>query len=109
MWITKTIFVGSDGNRTIEINESTTKEWAEKKRAKQLERWYDIIVQSPRDIYDLPDCLYDIVSKTNDAEENDFQLDMIQFTLEMKNKYSEPNFKNSFSIEVYESEKNSDS
>jgi hypothetical protein len=104
MWITKTIFVGSDGNRTIEINESTTKEWAEKKRAKQLERWYDILVQSPNESYDLPSILYDIVSKTNDADEYNFQLDMIQFTLEMKNKYSKPNVKNSFSIEVFESD-----
>ena len=104
MWITKTIFVGSDGNRTIEINESTTKEWAEKKRTKQLERWYDILVQLPNESYDLPSFLYDIVSKTNDEEECDFQLDMIKFTLEMKNKYSKPNVKNSFSIEVFESD-----
>jgi methyl coenzyme M reductase gamma subunit len=84
MWITETIFVGSDGNRTIEINESTTEEWAEKKRAQQIERWYKLLVDGTLGI------------------EREHQLDLIQFTLSVKNKNLNPKVANTFNISVYE-------
>ena len=104
VWITKTIFVGSDGNKTIEINESTTYEFADKKRCRQLLKWYEILVEVYKNNeigYDLPNGLFNLIPVDED-ELCDFHLDMIQFTLKMKNKYGHPQIENSFSIEVYE-------
>ena len=102
MWITKTVFVGSDGNKTIETNESTTKDWAELKKTKQIERWYGILVDgtnssSPEKI---PQGLYNIGSDIKIF--SIIQLNMILFTIDMKNNYCKPNVKNSFSVVVYE-------
>ena len=94
MWITKTIFVGSDGNRTIEINESTSKEWAEINKVRQIARWHKIIKYGSEDVYGEP------VTKIT--------IDEIKSILDLKNKNKlENKIDNSFSVEVYESNHNS--
>ena len=97
VWITKTIFIGSDGNKTIEINESTTKEWANKKRMQQIERWFEILVDSSKS-YKIPSSIPLSPTVTSEL----YQREMIEFTLNFKNKYLKPQTQNSFSIEVYE-------
>jgi hypothetical protein len=43
LYIVKTDFVGTDGNSTTEYDRSTTKEWAERKYTRSLERWAKIL------------------------------------------------------------------
>jgi hypothetical protein len=97
MWITKTVFIGSSGNETIEINKSTDKEWANIKRDQQIDRWYHILVDSEHDV---PSQL--IYTYFRDIHA--LRLDMIHFVLDLKNKYNnDKEVENKFTIEVYES------
>ena len=100
VWITKTIFVGSDGNKTIEINESTTKEWANKKRMQQIERWFEILVDKSNSCK-IPSSIYSATTLTVELFV-EYQKELIEFTLNFKNKHLKPQTQNSFSIEVYE-------
>ena len=102
-WITKTIFIGSDGNKTTEINESISIEWAHKNRIKQIQRWYKIIVIEDN-FNDFPTGLDDVLTHIEDENVVEFQLDVINFTLQMKNKYLKPLRLNSFTVSVYEDE-----
>ena len=90
VWITKTEFVGSAGNKTTEINESTDKEWAEVNKQRQIERWYRIVVDSKNDIPS--QLLYPMFTSMDNI-----RLDMIHFVIDMTNKYANKEYKSSFS------------
>jgi hypothetical protein len=100
VFITKTVFIGSDGNKTTEINESSTIELAEINKTNQIDKWYNILIgEFILPIKLLNDCsnklnFYTII--------NQFKLNMINFTLSFTNKHIESNVLNSFSIEIYE-------
>ena len=57
---------------------------------------------------DLPNGFKAVVSEIEDGDEGEneieFQLDVINFTLQMKNKYLKPLRLNSFTVSVYEDE-----
>lgn len=101
MWITKTEFIGSDGNKTIEINESTDEKYANLKKEQQLERWYKILVDSHTIIPDR----YTLISFFEPQDRATLMFDIIQATLTIKNKRHKPKFENKFNIEVYEESK----
>jgi hypothetical protein len=43
MYITKVVFIGSEGNKTVEIEESTDKKYAKMKYSRALDKWFKIL------------------------------------------------------------------
>lgn len=93
MWITKVTFVGSDGNKTINMDISTTKHWAENKYERELERWFKIL--TPIDLKSF----YPIYEDSQAL--NEFKLELIDVCLNVLKKKN--NSDCSFKIEMYES------
>jgi hypothetical protein len=87
VFVTTITFIGPSGSNTIEINESPTKEQANEWKDDQVIKYYEIIVGSNNNLHLSPQ-LYDISLKLkDDQEESTFKIDMIDFVLQMKNKY----------------------
>jgi hypothetical protein len=103
VFITKTVYIGSDENKTTEINESTTIEFAEICKSRSINRWYNILIgTNDYHEYILPDILMNIINSLTGTNEEEFRFEIIMFSLNMENKYTKPNTLNSFSIEIYE-------
>jgi hypothetical protein len=75
----------------MEINESPTKEQAVIWKDDRISKYYEILVGSNNNLHLSPQ-LYDISLKLkDDKEESCFKIDMIDFVLQMKNKYQKTN------------------
>jgi hypothetical protein len=87
VFVTKITYIGFNGSDTIEINKSPTKEQANEWKDNQVIKYYEILVGSNNNLHLSPQ-LYDISLKLkDDKEESCFKIDMINFVLQMKNKY----------------------
>jgi hypothetical protein len=79
-----------DGYSTIEINESPTKEKANKWVHSRVAYYYNTIVGiDDNNCYVLPNSLNNIINNFDDDDKdvNDYKVDMIKFVIEMQNKY----------------------
>ncbi len=102
MWIIKTVFIGSDG-KTTEISEVKTEDEVKIRREEQIQNWYNVLVDAVYEVEDkLPNRLHAIFLNNINRDRFNFMLDMINFTIKMKNKYENPLVMNSFTIDVYE-------
>jgi hypothetical protein len=91
VFITTITYTGPSGSNTIEINESPTRELAVIWKDDQVAKYYEMLVGSDNNLFLSPQ-LYDISLKLkDDKEESSFKIDMINFVLEMKNKYQKTN------------------
>jgi hypothetical protein len=91
VFVTTITFIGPCGSNTIEINESPTKEQANEWKEDRISKYFEILVGSNNNLHLSPQ-LYDISLKLKDnKEESSFKIDMINFVLEMKNKYQKTN------------------
>jgi hypothetical protein len=88
-------FIGPSGSNTIEINESPTKELANEWKKLSISSWYASLVGVKYDgdqfDYVLPEQLNDIMNYLNGDEEINYQIDIINFVIEMKKKYMKKN------------------
>jgi hypothetical protein len=91
MWITKVDFIGLDSNRTITIDTSTTKQYAEGKYDRELNKWLKRLTALDIAPFVTLDMVYDR------QVQNTFKLDLIDLCLSVLNKNC------SFKIEIYES------
>ena len=97
-WITKTIYITSEGNETTEISKSMTKEHSETIYKKQIQRWYNIIVED----YDtIPVPLRKIWEDIDIDDENECLLKLINIVLDITNLYCDKKNKTSFTILKY--------
>jgi hypothetical protein len=91
VFVTTITYIGPSGSNTIEINESPTRELAVIWKDDQVGKYYEMLVGSDNNLHLSPQ-LYDISLKLkDDEEESSFKIDMINFVLEMKNKYQKTN------------------
>jgi hypothetical protein len=94
MWIVKTIVVDRFGAKTTEIIEVSDQHTASIKRDFQIDKWFKRIVSDKE-----PDCFF--YFKRNGAK-FEINLEMINFIMDMTNKFELPERKCEFSIECYE-------
>jgi hypothetical protein len=91
VFVTTITFIGPSGSNTIEINESPTRELAVIWKEDRISKYYEILIGSNNNLHLSPQ-LYDISLKLKDDEEEScFKIDMINFVLDMKNKYQKTN------------------
>jgi hypothetical protein len=103
VFVTTITYIGFNGSNIIEINESPTKELANEWKDNRVAKYYEILVGSNNNLHLSPQ-LYDISLKLKDDEEEScFKIDMINFVLEMKNKYQKTS--NSFNVSECEIKK----
>jgi hypothetical protein len=100
VFVTKITYIGFNGSNTIEINESPTKELANEWKDNQVAKYFEMLVGSNNNLH-LSVQSYDISLKLkDDKDESSFKIDMIEFVLQMKNKYQKTNT----SFTIHESE-----
>jgi hypothetical protein len=103
VFVTTITYIGQSESNTIEINESPTRDLAVIWKDDRISKYYEILVGSNNNLFLSPQ-LYDISLKLKDnKEESSFKIDMINFVLEMKNKYQKTN--NSFTVHESEIQK----
>jgi hypothetical protein len=91
VFVTTITYIGFNGSNTMEINESPTKELAAIWKDDRISKYFEILVGSNNNLHLSPQ-LYDISLKLkDDQEESCFKIDMINFVLDMKNKYQKTN------------------
>jgi hypothetical protein len=103
VFLTTITYIEFNGSNTIEINESPTKELTNEWKDNRISKYYEMLVGSDNNLFLSPQ-LYDISLKLkDDKEESSFKIDMINFVLEMKNKYQKTN--TSFTVSESEIDK----
>ena len=96
VWIIKTEYINSYGDKTTEIIETTKEHRIPLIKSDQIHKYYRKLV----------DCKAEILSGLNEifyrGKRAEAEYEMIILTLELQNKYLTTDFKSSFSIEDFE-------
>ncbi len=91
MFITKVVFFGSEGNKTIEIEESTTKNYASMKYSRALDRWFKILTHLEDDNVIRKICRPNMLDKFYLEKQEKIKLQFIKMYIKLCNDINDTN------------------